>query len=344
MWVDPPGILVARIRPRVHEAGRDDRWAAHLPSLAQPSDFAAHLEEERVVLLGRAPQLKVLALVVGALNLEGSQRPVLPLAAGLRERDPLSDENEVGRLVADVAVVILRCLRRERCFEQAVCVDLGEIHALLVDRAAQPVRLCWAAEWERYFGKELRVQAGPLLLVHHLKQELRSIVASCHLDRFVDDDLGHCVVCVQGTSSMECLRQPLGAKLLQTLLSPWELQAVDHARRAHHVEPAHILHTHRVEEHGRLRHLSLAPLVSLHPLFLLFPFPPVLFLASCLFLLGSNGRFLHLWRWRLPEAVTPHVDHVVVLLGGHSNHRFLLRRGQHAPLLWGHDPVVWHLR
>mmetsp|Transcript_91545 Transcript_91545/g.267892 ORF Transcript_91545/g.267892 Transcript_91545/m.267892 type:complete len:275 (+) Transcript_91545:1253-2077(+) len=164
----------------------------------------------------------------------------------------------------------------------------------------------------------------PILRVLHLKQELACIVPRRDLNLLLQDDLSHLVVQIQRPDCPEGVSQPLGTKLLQRLLRPRELHAIDHARRPLAVVVCDLVQRHRHPEGGRLRQLRRAP--RLHE------FPR---LRLQRLLVQSHRRLLefHAAVGVPPVAPALQVPQPLVPLGRHPRQRLLLGARHVGPAL-----------
>mmetsp|Transcript_6958 Transcript_6958/g.19664 ORF Transcript_6958/g.19664 Transcript_6958/m.19664 type:complete len:533 (-) Transcript_6958:9-1607(-) len=241
--IDAPRLRIVRIGRETSQAGPQHLLAAHLPALMQACDPSGGHHQQHVIILRGTPQLeRVLALVVRALHFARRELPFADdLFAHLGIRDPRCDEDEVRSLVADIAIVILRCLHGERSLKQPIRVDLLHVHRLFVHRTANAVHLGLGRHRERHLGEQLGVQVRRRALVCDVEQEFARIVAGVDLDALLDCNAGHPVFFVQRPGRPEGTCQPCRAKVFQQGSGPWELQAVNHAWSASLVISQHHL-------------------------------------------------------------------------------------------------------
>mmetsp|Transcript_89682 Transcript_89682/g.192209 ORF Transcript_89682/g.192209 Transcript_89682/m.192209 type:complete len:346 (-) Transcript_89682:198-1235(-) len=158
------------------------------------------------------------------------------------ERDALCNQNEIGRLVADVCVVILRHPKGQACFQEPVGVDLREVAWLLVDGDLHPIVLVLPIKSKRKLNEELRVKIRKWKLVRHLHKSLCASAALGELPKL--SDRNNFVLRRKGSCSVERLREPLGAVLraLQEVAAMRERNPIPHPRQLFRLVLKELLH------------------------------------------------------------------------------------------------------
>mmetsp|Transcript_95957 Transcript_95957/g.293505 ORF Transcript_95957/g.293505 Transcript_95957/m.293505 type:complete len:435 (+) Transcript_95957:787-2091(+) len=246
------------------------RLVAHLAGLELPRHPGATPHECEVVLRWAPAQRPIHALVVWPFDGIRRQR-AQPLAGcrhfafevqrlGVREGDPLRNQDPIRSQVAHVAKIILRDLDRQGGLQQPAGIQFEQLHRLLVHRRAQPVRPRGRVHGVRHLREQLGVEALDLLLIPDLEEELATVVPCRHLNLLLQDDLHHLVVLIQSTGGVERLGQPSWAHLVQQLLVPREFHAVEHAGRFLFVVRGDLVNGDPIPRRDLLRQLFLAPL------------------------------------------------------------------------------------
>mmetsp|Transcript_72973 Transcript_72973/g.213817 ORF Transcript_72973/g.213817 Transcript_72973/m.213817 type:complete len:348 (+) Transcript_72973:506-1549(+) len=194
------------------------QWC-NLPRPVHACHLGALADEQVVILLGSALELPVPALLVRRVD------RVAPLL--LSKRDPLSDDDEVGGLVADVTIVVLRYAKWQARLQQSRSIDLANLHALRHDRGCHPVRPRLAVQRPGDLGEEVRVQALVRIGILNVEDQLRASTSTNVCLHVLD--LGHLCLFRYAVGQLERLSAPRRTHLRKRLCIPWELNAVEDA-------------------------------------------------------------------------------------------------------------------